>query len=273
MPFDDTGASSLEQFTLLAKNARGRACVALIQQALSNKKLFVYRELLDMPNVQGLRGTEHDGYVTLLEVFAFGTYSDYVAKKQALPELTPVQTQKLRKLTTVSLAQHSKRVPYDVLMRELGVDTVRELEDIVIEAIYSGLIQGKLDQQSKMLIVKYAVGRDIKDADIDLMVEKLTKWKTEAVTICTKIDSILTHADELAESDKYREESIRAKSSRAAAERAKERFGPAGIAGGSFRNDDFGMDFGLASRRGPMMPKRGMSGSGSATAGSRKGRF
>uniref|UniRef100_A0A4W5LD57 Uncharacterized protein n=1 Tax=Hucho hucho TaxID=62062 RepID=A0A4W5LD57_9TELE len=38
----------LEQFTLLAKTARGRACMALIQQVLSNKKLFVFGELLHM---------------------------------------------------------------------------------------------------------------------------------------------------------------------------------------------------------------------------------
>ncbi|GLD91543.1 hypothetical protein PINS_up000076 [Pythium insidiosum] len=270
MTFDDTGASSLEQFTLLAKNARGRACVALIQQALSNKKLFVFRELLDMPNVQALRDTEHDGFVALLEIFAFGTYSDYLSKKNELPELTPAQAQKLRKLTTVSLAQQSKRVPYDVLSQELDVTTVRELEDIVIDTIYSGLIQGKLDQQSKLLIVKYAVGRDIKDTDIDLMIEKLTKWKKESVTICSKIDSILNHADSLAETEKYREENIRAKSARAATERAKERYGTPGITAGGFRVDDYGMELGPAARRPPtMMPKRSMSGG----AGSRKGRF
>lgn len=78
MAFDAGGASSLEQFTLLARNARGRACVALIQQVLSNKKLFVFRELLDMPNVQALQGTEYQGYFDLLQIFCFGTYGDYI---------------------------------------------------------------------------------------------------------------------------------------------------------------------------------------------------
>lgn len=78
MAFDAAGASSLEQFTLLAKNARGRACVALIQQVLTNKKLFVFRELLDMPNVEALQNTENHGYYELLKIFCFGNYGDYL---------------------------------------------------------------------------------------------------------------------------------------------------------------------------------------------------
>lgn len=45
----------LVQFLVLAKGAKGAACVALIQQVLSNKKLFVFGELLAMPNVQAVR--------------------------------------------------------------------------------------------------------------------------------------------------------------------------------------------------------------------------
>lgn len=78
MAFDAGGAANLEQFTLLAKNARGRACVALVQQVLSNKKLFVFRELLDMPNVEALQNTENHGYYELLRIFCFGTYGDYL---------------------------------------------------------------------------------------------------------------------------------------------------------------------------------------------------
>jgi hypothetical protein len=78
MALDEGGAGSLEQFILLAKNARGRACVALIQQVLSNKKLFVFRELLDMPNVSALENKEYHGYLELLKIFSSGTYKDYV---------------------------------------------------------------------------------------------------------------------------------------------------------------------------------------------------
>lgn len=39
-----------------------------------------------------------------------------------------------------------------------------------------GLVQGKLDQKSRAFIVKYAVGRDTQNENIDSMIAKLTSW-------------------------------------------------------------------------------------------------
>lgn len=51
-PMSDEG---LVQFLVLGKTAKGAACVALIQQVLSNRKIFVFGELLALPNVQAVR--------------------------------------------------------------------------------------------------------------------------------------------------------------------------------------------------------------------------
>ena len=45
-------ANPLEQFVLLAKNAKGAAAVELIKQALEAPAVFVFGELLDMANIQ-----------------------------------------------------------------------------------------------------------------------------------------------------------------------------------------------------------------------------
>ena len=47
-------------------------------------------------------------------------------------------------------------------MAELGISTVRELEDLVIEGISAGVVQGKLDQKSSHFEVDYVIGRDIR---------------------------------------------------------------------------------------------------------------
>lgn len=52
---DSDGASALEQFLLLSKGAKGRACAALIEKAVNSPSIFVFGELLDMPNVQAVR--------------------------------------------------------------------------------------------------------------------------------------------------------------------------------------------------------------------------
>ncbi|KAG7385506.1 COP9 signalosome complex subunit 7a [Phytophthora pseudosyringae] len=263
MAFDAAGAASLEQFTLLAKNARGRACVALIQQVLSNKKLFVFRELLDMANVEALRDSEHKEHYELLRIFCFGVYSDYLARKDALPELTSQQVNKLRKLTTVSLAHRFKNIPYDTLMQDLAVSTVREVEDILIDTIYSGLIQGKLDQKLRCFVVKYAVGRDTHHEDIDDMIQKLTNWKAQSAEIREKINTILTLAEKQEEEDRSREEGIRTKMTARASERSK------GFAAGSgnFRSGD---DFATYAETGP---RRGAPSKQRVHSMGRKGRM
>lgn len=44
--------SPLEQFVLLAKGAKGAAAVELIRQVIAAPGVFVFGELLDMPNIK-----------------------------------------------------------------------------------------------------------------------------------------------------------------------------------------------------------------------------
>ena len=52
-----TEGVALQQYLVLAKNAKGKAGVALIQQVLSAPNVFVFGELLDNQNIQGVRNT------------------------------------------------------------------------------------------------------------------------------------------------------------------------------------------------------------------------
>ena len=53
---------------------------------------------------------------------------------------------KLRQLSIVSLAHAQKKVPYATLQHALGISNVRELEDMIIDTIYAGILEGRLDQ-------------------------------------------------------------------------------------------------------------------------------
>ncbi|OQS00235.1 cop9 complex subunit 7a [Thraustotheca clavata] len=208
-----TDDGSLEQFTLLAKTARGRACVALIQQVLTNKKIFVFGELLHMPNVVAMTTSdqpEQQSHYRLLNVFAYGRFKDYLREKAAgtVPQLTPEQELKLRKLTVVSLCQEFKQVPYKVLMEELQISGVRDVEDIVIETMYSGLVDGKLDQKNEYFDANYAVGRDVRVEDIDTMINFIQDWQKNATHVVTEIDNILGRATTQFEDDAKLENSL-----------------------------------------------------------------
>lgn len=49
---------------------------------------------------------------------------------------------KLRHLSIVSLASKNRIIPYKTLCENLGIDNVRELEDLIIEAFYADVIKG-----------------------------------------------------------------------------------------------------------------------------------
>merc|ERR1712116_87278 len=148
--------SPLEQFVLLAKSAKGAAAVELVKQALEAPGVYVFGELLDMPNIIELQGEQFQSYFDMLNLFAFGTYRQYLERKDTLPELTPAMQQKLRHLTIVTLSESNKCIPYKVLVEQLDMKNLRELEDLVIEAIYGDVIRGKLDQRNGQLEIDFA---------------------------------------------------------------------------------------------------------------------
>ena len=71
--------NALEPFLALSKSATSpRAASDLIVQATSAPNTYVFAELLQTPNIQNLRTSEeYAPYLTLLEIFAWGTWEDY----------------------------------------------------------------------------------------------------------------------------------------------------------------------------------------------------
>lgn len=113
----------------------------------------------------------------LLRLFAFGTWSDYKASSALQAQaLSEAQALKLKKLTVVSLAAQSKTIAYDVLLRELEMRSVREVEDLLIECIYGGLLQGRLDQQAGQLEVFSSSARDVDPKELAAMSDTLLHW-------------------------------------------------------------------------------------------------
>ncbi|XP_065530437.1 COP9 signalosome complex subunit 7b isoform X2 [Lathamus discolor] len=178
----------LEQFILLAKGTSGSALTALINQVLEAPGVYVFGELLELTNVQ-----------ELLKLFAYGTYPDYVANKDNLPELTVTQKNKLKHLTIVSLASRMKCIPYSVLLNDLDMKNLRELEDLIIEAVYTDIIQGKLDQRNQVLEVDFCIGRDIQKKDISNIVKTLQEWCDGCESVLLGIEQQVLRANQYKE--------------------------------------------------------------------------
>lgn len=191
-----TANNPLDQFLLLAKTAKGAAALELIKQAVETPGANAFGELLDMPNIKELQNGPYVCYWNTLNLFAYGTYKEYLANKDEFLELNPTQTKKLQHLTIVTLATKSRCIPYSVLLEELDIMNVRDLEDLIIEAIYADIIHGKLDQKNSQLEVDYAgLGRDVRPSHTAVVAEILIAWGQACDTVLACIEEQVTRAN------------------------------------------------------------------------------
>jgi len=202
-----SSSDSLKRFVLIAKGGRGAACKHAIQQALDSPDVHVFGELLALPSVKALAGTEHEPMLKLLQIFAYGTYTDYTATAN-LPELTAEMMLKLRLLTVVQMGTETKRLPYASLIAATQCASLRDLEDIVIEGICRKLFGGKLDQKLKQVKLTFVVGRDLKTGDLDYMITVMDNWCSNCEGLLADMMAKMNAADSAKKADKETEEKV-----------------------------------------------------------------
>lgn len=138
---------------------------------------------------------EHAQWWSLLQLFAYGTWSEYRKEKETF-SLSPAQQLKLKVLTVASLAAGQTCLSYDKLMEELEFRTIRDLEDFLIEeCIYPGTLQGRFDQVSRILHIDYSLTRDVSPEAVDGIADSLERWITSAQET---LDGLHQHVDYLA---------------------------------------------------------------------------
>ncbi|CDS10787.1 hypothetical protein LRAMOSA11273 [Lichtheimia ramosa] len=187
----------LQPFLLLSKSVKGSANAKLISDALAAPGVYVFSELAQAPNVlEASTLPEVAPYYALLKIFLYGTYKDYIAQEQQLPQLNPIQKAKLKHLSIVSLSETSRTLQYTLLQEYLDIPNVRELEDLIIDTFYQGIIVGKLDQRSQQLLVETTMGRDVLPEQLDRTMQALEDWSTQTRLVLESIDNQIRDANE-----------------------------------------------------------------------------
>ncbi|KAL2892556.1 COP9 signalosome complex subunit 7 [Bienertia sinuspersici] len=209
MDIEQKQADLIEHFVKQASNVKGGYLASIIVEATSNPCLFAFSEILSVPNIGELQGTEQSKYLDLLRLFAHGTWSDYKSSAGSLPPLAYEQILKLKQLTVLTLAETSKVLPYDHLMQELDVSNVRELEDFLInECMYAGIVRGKLDQLRRCFEVQFAAGRDLRPGQLGSMIQTLTNWLATSDNLLMTIQEKIKWADTMSELDKKHKKEV-----------------------------------------------------------------
>lgn len=81
----------------------------------------------------------------------------------------------------------SQCLPYSLLLQQLELKNVRELEDLLIEAVYCDIIQGKLDQRNQQVEVDCSVGRDLGPNELPNIINTLQEWSVSLLCACAQI--------------------------------------------------------------------------------------
>ncbi|KAI1191502.1 PCI domain-containing protein [Nemania serpens] len=184
--------NALEPFIALAKSATApRAAADLVTQATSNPNAYVFAELLQTPQIQALaQSPDHVSHLRLLEIFSYGTYASYDSSAASLPPLNEAQALKLRLLSLLSLARDPRNLTYVALQQSLGLPSARAVEDLVISAVYAGLVDAQLDPRNGAVhISSVSPLRDLAPGSIPSMLSSLREWSGRCASTLADLEA------------------------------------------------------------------------------------
>lgn len=180
------------------KNLSPVIAVDVIQRALSQEKLYSFGELYEKLSVK-VNETKELGedanvraWMKTLEIFTYGTWSDYIGMGEGVSLLDDKQTKKLKQLSLASLAAESKQLKYDVIGQQLQIEKP-DLEAFLVDSIYDRVVVGKLDTKRQLLEVTHMVGRDVNSRRLDEMEAILNQWVSRTEDI---LETSTSHVDE-----------------------------------------------------------------------------
>ncbi|KAI3399814.1 hypothetical protein diail_5611 [Diaporthe ilicicola] len=167
-----------QPFLALTKSANSpKAAADLITHATSAQGTYIFAELLTSPSIEGLASSpEYQPYLAQLQLFSNGLYATYMSTPN-LPDLNDRQKLKLRQLSLLTLSRDKENLTYPALQQHLGLASPRDVEDLVISAVYAGLLNAKLNPlRSVVQVSSVAPLRDVQPGSVPSIVATLQNW-------------------------------------------------------------------------------------------------
>jgi hypothetical protein len=168
----------------------GAALCNVITRAIADPATYFFIELYALPEVQELVSSvgsvyddekcqQHPIYmlqfvtVNLLKIFTFQTFHEYVEFKKVHEPINPkfqnyitldqalIKKLKMKSLHKFSLLNETSVVPYSTLFRVLDIHDEVELESLVLDSIYQGCIDGKINASDRIVLLQPTQGFDV----------------------------------------------------------------------------------------------------------------
>lgn len=193
--------------------------------------------MLSQPNIAALAtspDSESVAWHTHLQIFSSGLYSTYQSTTPPLPALSPPQALKLRQLSLLTLSRDKAQLSYASLQSHLQLSTARELEDVVINTVYAGLLAAKLNPaRQEVQVSSVAPLRDVPSATVAGIVGTLQAWSARCDSTLAELEGTVARIRaDAARAAERRREADRVVAAAVAAEEKNPGGGVGGVADG-----------------------------------------
>lgn len=150
----------------------------IVLRAVSMENFYAFEDLLQYSSIQKLKGTEE---YELLDIFLNGTLATYQAFAQTHAGLIKNSEKNIHKMRLLSLASLgsenlSRELTYADIAKNLQIPQ-EEVEMWVIDVIRAGLVEAKLDQLNKTVIVHRSIYRVFGQEQWKKLSTSLSAWK------------------------------------------------------------------------------------------------
>eukprot|EP00931_Biecheleriopsis_adriatica_P006260 TRINITY_DN10768_c0_g1_i1.p1 TRINITY_DN10768_c0_g1~~TRINITY_DN10768_c0_g1_i1.p1 ORF type:complete len:431 (+),score=144.54 TRINITY_DN10768_c0_g1_i1:36-1295(+) len=166
----------------LNKKEVADATVELIKDAIVLPSVIQFDDILALDTVSALRKTKQEGLVQLCEVFLSGTVDDlkeFQKKNSKLFDEHGLNYQevmsKIRLLTLATMAQGQSELSLDDIAKRLE-ESPTNVEPWVVRAISEGVVDGRIDQLNRKVLVKSSFQRKFEKNEWAFLDGKLTQW-------------------------------------------------------------------------------------------------
>lgn len=158
------------------------ATIQLIKDAVSLPAVIQFDDMLTLDTVKALGKSKQDGLVKLCEVFLSGNVNDlkvFEQKNKGLFEEHGLNFQdamsKIRLLTLATMAHGRSDLSLDEIGKGLE-ESPDKVEPWVVRSISEGVIDGRIDQMNKKVLVKSAFQRKFEKDEWAFLDSKLSSW-------------------------------------------------------------------------------------------------
>lgn len=118
----------------------------------------------------------------LLTIFSYGVWKDYLAFEKECPEnlkldINGQAVRKLRKLTLLTLFAENKNLGFDYALEQLSMDSIVEMEGLVIDLLSEDLVDVKIDEKSSTIYCTRVSSRCVKKEDVPKVLDSIKAFR------------------------------------------------------------------------------------------------